>query len=140
MRASTMSGPGRLVANLPWGALSGLLFGVIYVLILGILFVVRGPELFRYYNTSFGEIAILYLYGGVGGGLIVGLLRPLLRWWWGAALVGVVAVIPVGFAFQLMRSGFAAWGPKDTLVVVIFSIGFGATVGWVNWGMFRNTS
>jgi hypothetical protein len=135
-----MPGPKGLLVNLGWGALWGLMFGLIYVLILGVLFALQGPEMFRPYDTTFTEVATLYLMGGVGGGLIVGLLRPLLRRRWGAALVGILAAIPVGLGFQMMRIGSAPWGTKDTLVVAIFSVALGATVGWVNWGMFRSNS
>jgi hypothetical protein len=129
-----MPGSRGLLANLGWGALWGLLFGLVYVLVLGILFVLQGPVLFHAYNSTFAEVAALYLIGGVGGGLIVGLLRPLLRWRWGAALVGIFAAIPAGAGFQLMRIGSAPWGAKDTLVVMIFSVALGATVGWGELG------
>lgn len=126
-----------VLANLRWGALWGLLFGVIYVVILMILFVLQGPALFRGYDTTFGAVAALYLAGGVASGMVVGILRPLLKWRWGAALAGIFAAIPIGLAAEFMLMDAAVWSTKDTWVVIIFAVALGAPVGWMFWGIFR---
>src|SRR4051794_12003981 len=90
-----------LLNDLGWGALWGLLFSGIYIVLLGALFLLQGPRMFRDYGTSFGEVALLYVIGGIGGGLIVGIFRPVLRWRWGAALIGALAAIPIGASVLL---------------------------------------
>lgn len=81
----------------------------------------------------------MMLGGGLIGGAVVGLLRPLTRWRWGAAAVGVVAALPVGVCCRLLQHGFAPCQPKDILSLVAFALTLDGTIGWIYWGMFRNT-
>jgi hypothetical protein len=129
----------RLFSNLLWGGIGGFLLSLFYVVVLMILFVAQGPRLFAGYDTTFGTVAAAYVAAGVFGGLLVGALRPLLRFRWGAALVGVAAAVPMGVGVRLIQMGLAPWSTEDTVVLAIFSAAIGAPVGWISWSMFRNT-
>jgi hypothetical protein len=65
---------------------------------------------------AFARLVLVYLGGGLLGGLVVGLLRPLTRSHLGAALVGVVATVPVGVAVRFLRYGLAAGATERSLV------------------------
>ena len=128
-----------LIADLRWGATWGFLVGLCLSLFVAVLFAIRGPQLFLPYGTTLWLVVGLYLVGGLAGGLITGLLRPLAKWRWGAALIGVFAAIPVGLGCRLMQAGFAPWELNDSLTMMIFSVALGASVGWIYWGIFRST-
>ena len=134
-----MGAPRRdLPQDLGWGIFWGLAFALVLTIVLVLLYAVRGSALFETYDTTFGGVVAVYFAGGLAGGAVVGLLRPLTRWRWGAAMVGVFAALPVGAAGRVLRYGLAPWGPKDTITLVIFAVALGGTVGWIYWGMFRS--
>ena len=57
------------------------------------------------------------------------LLRPLLKWAWGAPIVGIVAAIRVGLAFDLATKE-ARWMSVNSLLTIgIFSLSLGAMGG-----------
>ena len=128
-----------LSQDLGWGIFWGLALAVGVTIVLVVLYALSGAQLFEDHDTTFGGVVAVYFGGGLVGGAVVGLLRPLTRWRWGAAAVGVVAALPVGLCCRLLRDGFAPWGPKDTVSVVAFALILGGTIGWIYWGMFRNT-
>ena len=132
-----MTRPRGLAADLSWGIFWGLLFSAMFLLLLVVLYVVQGPRMFSDHDTTFGQVALLYVLGGLGGGLIVGFLRPLLRWRWGATLVGALVAVPIGAGVLLMSGDGGPWTGGDTVVTIIFALSLGAPVGWMYWGMFR---
>jgi hypothetical protein len=134
-----MGAPRRdLVQDLGWGIFWGLAFALILTIVLVVLYAVNGAELFESHDTTFAGVVAVYFGGGLVGGAVVGLLRPLTHWRWGAAVVGVLAAMPIGLAGRLLRYGFDPWGPKDTFTLVVFALALGGTVGWIYWGMFRS--
>ena len=104
----------------------------------GLLLAVRGPKVLGQQNLTFGSIAALYLLGGGFGGLLLGLLRPLVKWRWGAALTGILIAIPFGLGIRLLDTGLSPWSTEDSLVLTFFSIGLGAPLGWIYWGISRS--
>lgn len=134
---SEEQGRRNLLSDLRWGAIWGLLIALCLNVILAVMAVIHGPQLFERYATSFPAVAVLYLGGGLLGGLVVGLFRPLSRWRLGGAAMGVMAALPIGLGVRLMRSGLAPWEMRDTLTLAIFALALGGTIGWVYWGIFK---
>lgn len=54
----------------------------------------------------FALMVLVYAFGGFAGGLIIGLLRPALSYWWARRMVGVVAAVPVAFAVAASMEGW----------------------------------
>lgn len=129
----------HVLLDLRWGAVWGLLIALCLTVILAVLAAIQGPRLFESYGTSFLTVALLYLGGGLVGGLVVGLLRPLTRWRLGGVAMGILAALPVGLGVRLMQSGLEPWEAKDTFTLTIFSLALGGTAGWTYWGIFKGS-
>src|SRR4051812_44073909 len=96
----------KLPSNLRWGVTWGLLMSGMYCLVALLLYIIRGPTLFAKYGLTLGTLMLTYVVGGITGGWIVGVLRPLTHWRFGAILVG----ISVGFVVY-GAAGIAMYGP-----------------------------
>ena len=66
--------------------------------------------------------------GGVTAGAIGGALTPLATSNLRAALLGAIAIVPMGLTWRLMTSGLAPWTGRDTFVQVVSSVTIGS--GW----------
>jgi hypothetical protein len=118
-------------SNAYWGMRWGLAFASLYCLWAVVVLLLGGEAAFRKQGITFGETIGAYLGGGVLAGAVVGFLRPLLKWAWGAPVVGVVAAIPVGLAFDLATKG-ARWMSVNALLTIgIFSATLGTMGGLV---------
>ena len=79
-----------LLTNVRWGLWFGLWYAVIYsVFVIGMA-ILRGSTQYPEHGLNTWTIVATYFALGFGGGVTIGLLRPLLRWGLGAALVGFV--------------------------------------------------
>jgi hypothetical protein len=115
--------------NLYWGVRWGLTFAGVYCAWALLLLLFGGEEAFRKQGITFVEAFGSYIASGVFGGAVVGALRPLLERSWGAPIVGIVAAIPIGFAFDLATAG-ARWASTTSLITIaIFSVTLGAMGG-----------
>ena len=74
-----------------------------------------GSQAFTEAGTSLAKMGGAYLFGGVTGGVICGVLAPLGPFWWGSMLVGAVAGIPVMWAI-----GVALCSTVDTQLAMCF--------------------
>jgi hypothetical protein len=63
-----------------------------------------GTAPFDRIDTTYSATVALYYAGGAVGGLVIGLLLPLRRWPWGAALLGMLGVLPLYFGVALTTS------------------------------------
>ena len=72
-------------------------------------------------------VIVVYLAGGLIGGGIVGALLPFVRWRVGAAIVGVVAAIPLFTGIAVSMAAFHA--SYDWVTVAIASVALGGPVG-----------
>ena len=90
------------IANLIWGVGLGVLFGVILALLGVLILVTKGSEAVGRVGASPRAITAGYLLGGAMAGAVVGLLRPIASRPFGAALVGMVAAVPVSVLFQII--------------------------------------
>ena len=107
----------------------GLAFAGVFCAWAVILLVLGGPSAFLKQGISFAQAVSGYVFGGVAAGIVVGLLRPLLKYGWSAALVGILAAVPVGIAFQVATRGGRWASPNSLITVAIFSLTVGAIGG-----------
>ena len=120
-----------VIARVAGGARWGLAAASCYIAWAVVLFVVSGGATFHEKDASFGGVVVAYAVGGLAGGAIVGLLLPLMRFRFGAFIVGVIAFVPVELGFRVVEFGFAPWRYDDTLMVITLSTllgGFGGLV------------
>jgi hypothetical protein len=130
-----VSGRTHIVDNIVWGVRWGLYFaGAASAFALGV-FLLRGREPFEANRVGLFELIGTYVAGGVGGGFVVGLCRPLMRSGVGAALVGLVAAIPVGAGFIIAITGLPPWqwGVDQVGPTLLFAVVEGPLVGFVLW-------
>lgn len=124
----------RLGRNVAWGASIGFGSGAIFCLIVLLERLVRGPHFLDAYGIGFGTLLACYLAGGTGAGLVVGLARPLLRWWAGAIVVGIFAGLVAAGALGLGMSGpIRTWGADAWTAVLIMGVVGGGWLGYSNW-------
>ena len=94
------------------------------------LYARRGSVPFDAVGTTPGAVILLYYCAAVVAGLLVGILLPLARAnRWGAALVGIVAALPLYAMARVALEGFAPWTAVDTISVVGASTVVGSIVG-----------
>jgi len=84
-------------------------------------------------------VVVVYLVGGSAAGIATGILLPLARWTAGAALVGIVAAVPLGYFGLRAIGGAAPWGREDTLVLAIFALAFGGPAGMLYREIFLDS-
>ncbi|HEX6964639.1 MAG TPA: hypothetical protein VF166_02495 [Gemmatimonadaceae bacterium] len=83
-----------------WGLATALLFSL-YAL--GIfVFASVGARTNYFASNSPWLVVVSYFAGGIGGGVIAGLLRPLARWALGTMVMGILAAFPVYGAVALI--------------------------------------
>lgn len=117
-----------ILEDLHWGIRWGI-YGAVFFTGLAAIpallrFLLNVEEVDGHRLPSFPVIIGLYLFGGVFGGAIVGLLRPLARSWWGMRLVGIVAAVPFCFAVSVALSGLS-WTQENPDFVIEFAIFWG---------------
>lgn len=120
--------------NLRWGIGYGLLFASFYSLFVLMLYTFRGDEPFRANEISAPVAVVAYFFGGVAGGAIVGLLRPLTKWRIGAMFVGVAAAVPLFLGLGLAMYGpVSNWGENETFGLVATAVILGSLGGYDTW-------
>ena len=123
-----------MLENLRWGVAAGLFFAALYSLYVTLLYLIRGPDPFDANETTLGQVIAVYFAGGIAGGAIVGVLRPLAKWRIGAAVVGVVAAVPVFLGIALSLEGGLSGLDRGAWEAVAFcSIFFGILGGNAMW-------
>lgn len=104
------SGPGRpaLIGSVLWGMACGAGLALVYsliALVIAIISLAGDQSLFAKFAIFY--IVAAYWVGGILGGGVVGLLRPIARWPLGTMLIGIPAAIAiyaaVGTAMVLME-------------------------------------
>lgn len=127
VRYEVTASTGGPTKNLLWGIRYGVIFAAFYCATALAIFAVGGSGAFARYNISLGRTLACYLLGGIIGGAVLGLLRPLTRSWVGSAFVGVLATLPV--ALILARAMGVVDAKELTFVVSICSLGWGIPGG-----------
>lgn len=120
---------GRIGSNLRSGLQGGLYIAVVFMVLATVVVVVRGADLKGEYNMSYVGLLALYAFGGLAGGLIVGVLMPLCRWTLGVMFVGFLATLPFGFAVSLILTPRSEWHTMIPLLPVVGSVVVGPLGG-----------
>lgn len=94
-----------------------------------VIFLLGGRAPFEAHDTTFERVAISYLVGGIGAGIIVSMLLPLTKWKMGSAIVGCVAAIPVSVVIRFATDGFKPWETSDTVTSIFLCLALGAPTG-----------
>ena len=123
-----------VLANVLWGVLWGIGYAVFFSLIVLVIYLFRGTRAFDGYGATLGAVLLGYFAGGLVGGTVLGLLRPLNRWKWGAAFVGFVVALPVYASAGVVVSGwYTQWVVEDVLTMVLCALLVGPALGVKLW-------
>ena len=95
-----------------------------------------GEAVLRSQHVRLPELIPIYAIGGLGGGLIWGVLRPLNRWVWGAMVNGYCASLP-GIALIVRAQARTGEPLSTTIELTLLTNLIGALVGAYAWFYFR---
>lgn len=123
------------VANVVWGLYWGLCGAVFYSLVAVLIHIADGPT----GRTSLGATIEGYFLGGVIGGMALGMLRPITRFGWGAALTGAVVAVPVWMGGLVAVEGWTRIDQADLQMVVLVSAISGPICGLAARRRFNRT-
>jgi hypothetical protein len=92
----------------------GLVFGLAFALIFSAMaaarYAIGGAESFeRSLGVRFGQLVGIYFVGGLAGGVIIGLLRPLHVSPWGSFVLGFFAGLPLAFGVMIATTPRKEW-------------------------------
>jgi len=133
-REGRIAGRARRWANVRWGVGWGLAFAVAYSLFVAGVYAVAGPARFMQRDVTLGSTVAAYLFGGAGGGGLLGLLRPLTRSRFGATFVGVIVCMPVSLGFLVAMHGAPTnWNENAIVAAAGTAVLLGAILGHQSW-------
>lgn len=84
-------------------------------------------------TVAFGGIVVLYLLGGIGSGIVVGLLRRWLHYLPLAVLVGMMLAVPVTIGMDFLLYGVRLLSAAELRSIVSFAIVWGGASAAVIW-------
>jgi len=93
---------------------------------------IGGAGFKRFGFTPFSA-AVTYFLGGTLGGAIVGLLSPLIRDNYSAALVAMAAFTPLIVIVRIVNFGGTEWSIGEALAICIFALAMGSLWGPPMW-------
>lgn len=109
------------------GIVLGLALAAYYSIIAIIIFALGGSAPFEANNTSLTEALATYWLGGLLGGIVFGVIKPLARNRLGAVVVGIVVAAPACAAISYAVDGKVSWDAVAFMAVIFGTIG-GLTV------------
>lgn len=128
----------NITTNLEWGLWYGVAMACAYSAIAILLFVVRGPRAFVHNGVSLASTIAVYAIGGILGGLILGLLRPLTRYLFGVLLAAIAVSAPLFGGILVATRGVPwEWSQKTWITFTIATCVFGPLFGFINWRQNR---
>jgi hypothetical protein len=123
-----------LTKNLSWGLTWGLGFAAWFSLIAGLIYLIAPREHAGGPPVQLPHILTAYWAGGLVAGVLVGVLRPVTRYWWGAALVGLLAMIPISASIGLAMWGwFTDWTTINLQALLVYGSVVGPVGGILLW-------
>lgn len=123
-----------MIKNIIWGVMWGVLAALVCMSVALIRYVLQGEAPFLANGTTFVKLAKAYLAGGIGGGLVVGLLRPIARFEVGAFILGILTVFPMYVAISIAMVGpIQSWDGGDWFIAIIASLVAGIFTGNEFW-------
>jgi hypothetical protein len=124
-----MSIDSKLAKRLVWGCLWGVGMATWFSLIACVIYTVAGQQ-HRVMPTPLAVAIASYFVAGIAAGMVVGLLRPLGQWWWGAALIGTLAALIAGIVGGVaVGGGFTGWDAGDLANAALYALLVGPTAG-----------
>lgn len=125
--------------NVRWGARWGVIFGVVMVVFVLLAFLVQGGEPRAVLTDRIGRVVGLALLLGFSGGILVGLLRPVLSLGrTGAAITGFVVAAFLTTAMHIIIDWPALWEQESIIAVFLTAAVLGPTVGIIYYIVFRS--
>jgi hypothetical protein len=126
--------PEPFFRDLRWGIGWGLFAACFYSLVALGIYAFQGSRPFESKDITLGSTVAVYIVGGLLGGTVVGLLRPLGKRRAGAMLLGVIAMIPVSIGFVFILFGpISRWGGGELFGVLFTAVFLGGYGGWEFW-------
>lgn len=122
-----------LRSNVLWGVTWGLGVAVVLTIVaapFSLLRWVSAAESSFKPSLSFLGIIAVYLFGAVVGGTTLGMLRPILRWWVGRRIAGVIIGIPIVFSIRIAIYGLADWSRDEVETWVITAVIWGGIMSF----------
>jgi hypothetical protein len=125
---------GSFFKDIRWGIGWGLFAACFYALVALVIYAFQGSRPFESKGITLASTVAVYIVGGLIGGTIVGLLRPLTKRRAGAMLLGVIAMIPVSIGFVFILFGpISRWGGGELFGVLFTAVFLGGYGGWEFW-------
>ena len=129
-----------LAENIEWGLWYGVAMACAYSAIAILLFLIRGPRAFIHNGISLVSTIAVYLIGGILGGLMLGALRPLTRYFLGVLLVAIPVSAPLFGGILVATKGVPwQWSEKTWITFVIATCFFGPFFGFISWRQNRKS-
>lgn len=123
-----------MLRDLFWGLKWGLLFALFFSIAASLMNAVSGGAIAEQQGVSLLSSIAIYVCGGLLGGSVLGLLRPMTRRRAGASVVGFFVMMVVGTATALIILGpLPTWDEGDWIGVIITAVLLGAPGGYMYW-------
>jgi len=119
------------------GARIGLAFGVVYSAWVLLLLLVNGPGYFQAEGINLPLLIGAYLVAGVLAGSLVGMARPAVRNWFGAAIVGYLIALPVIHLIMMTDAATDPFSADALRVTAVTAALEGPAGGIIIWSIFR---
>ena len=99
----------RVERRMGWGVSWGSAIASVFSAFAALQFAIHAAAMLAKYDLGLVAIIATYFAGGIAGGAVVGLLLPLAQRRIGAAVVGVLAILPIALMTQFATLGLAPW-------------------------------
>ncbi len=117
--------------GLKWGVAMAAGFTVIALALTGVDSLSRTPNP---NPPPLADLVGIYVLAGIGGGLIVGLLRPITKYLAGAMIVGTaIAALWISLIAVRLVVTDGSWGMVDVVLIGIYSLTTGPLAGYIFW-------
>lgn len=124
--------------NILWGARWGALFGIVFVVFVLALFLVLGGELQAVTSEEIGEVLVVTFALSFSGGILAGILRPILKLGTtGAAVMGFIVAVILSAVVNIILYQ-SLWAKEDIISIFLTATLLGPTVGVVYYKMFHS--
>lgn len=111
-------------------AILGLCIGVAFAIVSLLVYVVAGG-IETVDGTPIGLMTVMavQIVGGLAGGILAGAFNFLRRWVWGAAILGVLGVLPCCLLVSRVFYGAAFGSAESVSGLVVIAVLLGASLG-----------
>jgi hypothetical protein len=115
--------------NTLWGVRRGLALACVYSAYVIVVASMQRSIWLDGYGATVYELLLIYFAGGVIGGAVIGVLRPLNSNAAGGALIGALASVPFWVGTLIPVAGMPTRWDKGDWIVLFILVGLGALVG-----------